>query len=393
MIPLPVVLVGIEDPLLSELRRELCLAGASVEVEFSHPASAIEALRFSKKESRLIVVHWSSEDDSPILRRLSETFSGWPILALVDHADDPHNLISANRSGVSQIVPMPWGSLDFQDALKQASRQHAGSARDVHLIAVSGAAGGSGTTMAAINLASEIAGQLGRETTLAEFNFKMGSLAPYLDAKPRFTLTDLIRQIDSVDDYVVKQTLFPVSERLRILAGPSGVHPSRSLKPKDLVRIVDCLKILSDVVVLDLPSTFDEVEFEVLRAADHVVLVGLQNVPSIRSLKQIRETLSPEVVALSLWIVINRYDPSLSGFKVEEIKQLLDVPRVLTIANDYHSVTRSINRGQTLRQVAPGSAVLADIDSLIFALLGEYPVKPETNSRGTFSRLFARQRA
>ena len=392
MFPLPVVLVSVDDRLLPDLRGELGMAGASIEFEFSRPGAAIEGMRFSRKQTRLLVFHWRSPADSPILKRLSATFSGWPILALLDQPEDPLDLVCVNRAGASQVVPLPWESGDLQDALKQSVRQHAGSSQDHHVIAVSGAAGGSGTTMVAINIAAEIASQLGRETILAEFNLRMGSLVSYLDAKPRFTLPDLIRQIDRVDDYLVKKTLVSVADRLRILAGPSEVHSSSTVDPRDLLHIVDCLKILSEIVVLDLPCTFQEVEFEVLSSADHIVLVGLQNVPSVRSLKLIRETLSPEHVALSLWIVINRYDPNLPGFKAEEIKQLLDVPRVLTIADDLAAVNRSINQARTLRQVASNSVVLADIGSLIFELLGEYPIKPEANSQRMFSRFFNRQK-
>ena len=80
------------------------------------------------------------------------------------------------------------------------------------------------------------------------------------------------------------------------------------------------------------------------------------------------------------------------GFKAEEIKQLLDVPRVLTIADDLSAVNRSINQARTLRQAASNSEVLNDIGSLIFELLGEYPIKPETNHRSSLARFFGRQK-
>ena len=368
------------------------MAAAAIDLEFSRPVAAIEGMRFSKKQTRLLIFHWRSPADTPILKRLITTFSGWPLLALLDQPEDPLDLLCVNRAGASQVVLLPWDSGDLQDALKQSVRQYMGNSQERHVIAISGASGGAGTTMVAINTAAEIAGQLGRETILAEFNLRMGALVSYLDAKPRFTLPDLIRQIDRVDDYLVKKTLVSVADRLRILAGPSEVHSSLAVDPRDLLHIVDCLKMLSEVVVLDLPCTFQEVEFEVLSSADQIVLVGLQNVPSVRSLKVLRETLSADHVAMSLWIVINRYNPNLTGFRAEEIKQLLDVPRVLTIADDLAAVNRSINQARTLRQVASNSVVLADIGALIFELLGEYPIKPDTNHRSSFSRFFSRQK-
>ncbi|MGC8639654.1 MAG: AAA family ATPase [Isosphaeraceae bacterium] len=392
MFPVSVVPVSIDEQVLPDLRRELDLAGATVEFEFPRPAAAIEAMRFSKKQTRLLVFHWRSAADTPMLKRLTATFSGWPLLALLDPPEDALDLVCVNRAGAGQVVPMPWDSTDLQDALKQSVRQYQGNSRDRHVIAVTGAAGGSGATMVAINTAAEIASQLGRDTILAEFNLRMGALDSYLDARPRFTLSDLIRQIDRVDDYLVKKTLVSVADRLRVLAGPTEVHSTMTVDPRDLLHIVDCLKILSEIVVLDLPCTFQEVEFEVLSSADHIVLVGLQNVPSVRSLRLIRDTLSADHVAMSLWVVINRYNPGLSGSKAEDIKQLLDVPRILTVADDLGAVNRASNQARTLRQASPHSNVLSDIGSLIFELLGEYPIKPENNHRSSLARFFSRQK-
>ena len=390
MFPLPVVLVSIDDRVIPDPRRELDFAGAALDLEFARPVAAIEGMRFSKKQTRLMIFHWRSPADTPLLKRLAATFAGWPIMTLLDSPEDPLDLVCVNRAGASQVVPMPWDSADLQDALQQSVRQYLGSSLDRHVVAISGASGGSGTTMLAINTAAEIAGQLGRETILAEFNLRMGALDSYLDVRPQFTLPDLIRQIDRVDDYLVKKTLVSVAEHLRILAGPSEVHSTLTVDPRDLLHMVDCLKILSEVVVLDLPCAFREIEFEVLSSADHIVLVGLQNIPSVRSLRLIRDALTADHVAMSLWVVINRYNPALSGFKAEDIKQLLDVPRVLMIADDLGAVNRSINQARTLRQAVPNSDVLSDIGALIFELLGEYPIKPEKNHRGALARFFSR---
>ena len=384
MFPLPVVLVSVDDRVLSELRRELDIAGASIDLEFSRPAAAIDGMRFTRKQTRLLIFHWRSPADTPILKRLAATFSGWPILCLSTPLRTLSIWSASIGRGPARWSPCPLSPAIFTMSLKQSVRQYMGAAQDRHVIAISGVARGH-------------RGHHGRDQhggrdrqpacpgdDSGGVQSQDGCAGHDLDVKPRCTLHDLIRQIDRVDDYLVKKTLVTVAERLRILAGPSEVHSTLTVDPRDLLHIVDCLKILSEVVVLDLPCTFQEVEFEVLSSADHIVLVGLQSVPSIRSLKLIRETLSADHVAMSLWVVINRYNPKLSGFKADEIKQLLDVPRVLTIADDLAAVNRSINQARTLRQAAPNTEVLSDIGSLIFELLGEYPIKPETNHRGHF---------
>ena len=163
---------------------------------------------------------------------------------------------------------------------------------DRHVLAVTGAAGGSGATTVAVNLAYEIAETLQRQTILAELTLQMGSLASMLDVKPRFTLPHLIREIQRVDDFLVEKTLVPVTDRLRILGGPQELNSMPSVDPDHLVKILGCLKQLTKVTLVDMPGTFDELEFEVLKACDEVIVVANQTIPSIRSLKLFCETLS-----------------------------------------------------------------------------------------------------
>ena len=110
------------------------------------------------------------------------------------------------------------------------------------VVAVTGAAGGSGATTVAVNLAYEIAEKLERATILAELTLQMGSLASMLDVHPRFTLPYLIREIQRVDDFLVEKTLVPVTDRLRILGGPQELNSMPSVDPDHLVKIVGLLE-------------------------------------------------------------------------------------------------------------------------------------------------------
>jgi pilus assembly protein CpaE len=387
MYPLPLVLVGIDDKLLSDVLLGLASSMATVESEFASTAIAIEGLRHNKAQPRLIVVRIGPECDANAIRRMSSLLIGWPILALIPSDHSYESFLQVNRAGATQVVRVPLDRDDFHCALNVVASHFASGQLDRHVIAVAGATGGSGATTIAVNLASEIAEQLHRPTILAELTLQMGALASQFDVTPRITLTHLIREIHRVDDYLVEKTLIPVAEKLRILAGPDSVHSLRPLESGDLVKIVDCLKKLSDVIVLDMPGAFQEAEFEVLKTSDQIVLVGLQSVPSIRALKALRETLPAERVVHSLWVVINRYNPDLKGFTCAEIQQMLGVPRILTVANDYNAVNLSANHGQTLREVAPSSPILRNLDGLLREILGLEKPNPKKFRNGLVGRV------
>jgi Flp pilus assembly CpaE family ATPase len=58
------------------------------------------------------------------------------------------------------------------------------------------------------------------------------------------------------------------------------------------------------------------------------------------------------------------------SFSSDSLKELLEVNHLLTVCNDYASVMASINHGRPLRQEAPRSPALADLDRVVNALLG-----------------------
>ena len=58
-----------------------------------------------------------------------------------------------------------------------------------------------------------------------------------------------------------------------------------------MARVVDTLKLIADVVVLDVPCTYDDIYFETLAAANQAILIGEQKLPSIRALKMVREAI------------------------------------------------------------------------------------------------------
>ena len=216
----------------------------------------------------------------------------------------------------------------------------------------------------------------------------MGALASMFDVQPRMTLPQLIRDIHRVDDFLLDKALVKVADNLRILAGPDVLQTRHRSTRDHLVKIVTCMKKLAEVTILDMPGTFDVQEFHVLSACDHVIIVATQNVPSMRSLKLFCESLPPERVQHSLRVVLNRYNPSLKGFTREDVKQMLGMPHVLSVANDYQAVNLSVNKGCPLRQIAPNTPILHDLDLLIHEIIDLEVDQLESNGHGFLGRVF-----
>jgi Flp pilus assembly CpaE family ATPase len=68
--------------------------------------------------------------------------------------------------------------------------------------------------------------------------------------------------------------------------------------------------------------------------------------------------------------VINRFLPYSKQFSIPSLEEVLRVPKVFPVANDWASFLAAENAGKTLRKAAPRSHALADIDALARVMLG-----------------------
>ncbi|HLW68968.1 MAG TPA: hypothetical protein VKS79_26890 [Gemmataceae bacterium] len=379
MFPLNVIVVGCDGELQQLLRLELAVHAARIEAEFLGVESVLSSLRAApisdptretplqgKRDStlmeaprRLFIVHLDSPQEMPSIKRLSSFFPGNPILVLMDTAGDPNLPITAMRMGASQFVPLPWRADDFKQALDCIASQH-GHPVNNQVIAVAGVTGGCGATTIAINVAFELATLHALRVVLAELSLQVGKLPLYLNVEPRYTTHDLLRDIHRLDLYSIQQALTPIVDRFHILAGPYHAVSPLTVPPADVLLLVECLRQLADIVVLDVPCTYDALYFDTLNAADQVVLVGEQKVPSIRALQMVHNSLGDK----PHYLLLNRYDPNLPGFGVDRLKTMLRVDDLMTIASDYARVSSSINQGLPLRLKEPKSPALSDLNAV-----------------------------
>jgi Flp pilus assembly CpaE family ATPase len=198
----------------------------------------------------------------------------------------------------------------------------------------------------------------------------------------------------TVDVQLVDKSLYSISERLRVLPAPFHEVEPLNATPADVIRLVEMLKQLADVIIIDLPISHGAF-FEVLPAIDQVVLVAEQAVPSLRALGYAREILS-EAEGLRQTLLINRYDPNKEGFGVTHLQRLLRTPQLVTIANDYHAVSASLNEGRPLKLHSPNCRARGDIIRLAGMLLTPGQPVPQAPSprpnalRRVLGRLFGR---
>jgi Flp pilus assembly CpaE family ATPase len=205
---------------------------------------------------------------------------------------------------------------------------------------------------------------------LIELAQQMGVIANNLDTKPAYTLSDLLADPEQMDAQLVQRSLVRAADNLDILAGSHSVGPPGAVSLSGVLRVLDYVRPLAQCVVLDVPCTYDEFQFEALAKANQIVLVGEQSIASIRTLKLILDALRPGPSQHTFHVLINRYDAKMEGLTVGNLERALGLTNIRTIPDDRPGVLAAANEGKLLRQLNPYSRVLACIDSLVDSLLG-----------------------
>ncbi len=363
MYPLKLVLIGCSDTTRVEIHREAANHAAAIDAEFPDARTALGRLHPNPEQKPLFIVEVREAEDVKQIERINNTFHGCPVLALTNVSKGFGPVFLAMRAGAAQVVPLPIQPHDMEDAMSRILRQFGFIASESKLIAVSGVSGGAGGTTAAINLAYEIAHQLQKSTILIELGQQVGKLAVCLDFKPRFTTHDLLTDISRMDLNLIRDYLHPYDSQLHILAGPYLSSQVHTFPISDVLHMLDYLRRLAQVIVVDIPFAVDETFYAVMSAADRIVLVAEQKVPSIHSLILARQGLEEKGVMGHQFLVVNRFNPN-EELDLQHLHKLVPAEEIYVIRNDYAAISGATNKGRPLRIHDVHSTALKDIHHL-----------------------------
>jgi pilus assembly protein CpaE len=368
--PLDVILIGCGDDVTPHVRRELTYNGATLESEFQDVSSALDALRSTKGKRRLLILRLEPFESFDDLGRLCHAMPDCSVVAMMDSSGDDRiqlnsSFLSVMRLGVSQIVGLPLSPQDFHTALKRIAEKSVPAAKHrSRVIAVAGVTGGCGATSLAINLGQEIAHLWKKRCILVDLSLKLGAAASHLNIESTQSMKDLLCQNARLDEASIRKALTRINENYDLLPGPDRLVAGQVYAAADVLQLIDRLKPFCDALVLDLPCTYDDFYFEVLKSADNVILVGEPKVPSIRALKLVHQMVGRGQSGETEHLVINRFDENAGSLSSALLSQILGSSKFHTISQDVSAFSDAENRGCTLRQCALHSAALAEFDAL-----------------------------
>lgn len=235
----------------------------------------------------------------PALELIREVSLRFPAVGVVlITADASQNLFAAAMdAGARGLVTLPLSYEELANRVQAAAqwstgvRRHLGSGGDVFtgpggtVVTVTGAKGGVGATVAAVQLA--LAAQTsGRTAALVDLDLQTGDIASYLDVQFRRSIVDLAA-ITDISPRVLSDAVFSHSTGMALLLAPGEGERGEEVSDRSARQIVSALRSRYEVVVIDCGSQMNGANAAAVEMADIAVLVTTPDVVAVRGAKRI----------------------------------------------------------------------------------------------------------
>lgn len=264
-------------------------------------------------------------------------------------------VIRAMRAGIREFLPKPLIKDNLLKSIAKFKNQIQGSNNEENnskVITVFSNKGGVGRTSLAVNLALELENITKEKVALVDLNMHLGDVTTFLDIKPSFDISYLIKKVDSADEDFMLSTLEQYKNTgMYILADPPYMEEAKKIQPVEVQKMIDKLRTVFPYIVIDTSSAFDNITVTALDNSDLILLVSTINVPSVRNCQRCLDAfdrLGYEEEKTK--IIVNRYMEN-DDIKIEDVEKALDKHIYWRIPNNYYTIMSAINKGQPVNEI------------------------------------------
>ncbi|MFE7856285.1 CpaE family protein [Streptomyces sp. NPDC101209] len=234
----------------------------------------------------------------PALELIREVALRFPAVGVILVTTDasPGLFQAAMDYGARGLVALPLSYEELASRVQAVAqwsvgvRRHLGAGGDVFtgvggtVVTVSGAKGGVGATLTAIQLA--LAAQAsGRATALVDMDLQTGDIASYLDVQFRRSVVDLAA-ITDISPRVLADAVFRHDTGVSLLLAPGEGERGEEMTDRAARQIVSALRSRYEVVVVDCGAQLSGAGAAAVEMADLALLVTTPDVVAVRGAKR-----------------------------------------------------------------------------------------------------------
>lgn len=224
--------------------------------------------------------------------------------------------------------------------------------------------GGVGKTVIAANLAVMLGTEHQRRVILVDLSLQFGDVAATLNIAAGRSIGDLVSVGPQVDVDVLQQVLMDGPGGIRVLLAPSSPELAEYVTSTYLRALFSELRTIADHVVVDAPTSLNDLTLTALDVADHIVLVTDLSVPGVKNARLLRGVLDVLKVDPSLVLAVGNHRESAGELDRSGAESFLGVPLSLEVPFEPQVVATSIAQGAPFASGSPSSAAATAVRRL-----------------------------
>ena len=346
---LSVVVVEADKSVRKKLRNQL---EQMESVQLASMARSIEeafgAVKTSKPGILILELPQTSDKTLKWIERIKLEFPDTAIF-VSSAVKTPELVISAMRAGAQEFLSRPIDSSELKKAIEKVLKIKAQIKTQAptrgRIISVFSKKGGLGVTTLAVNLGVALSQIAEKKAALIDLDLQLGDITSFLNLTPDYNILDACNEDSGVDAVKLQSCMTHHDSGVFVLSEPKNPAESENISSSQINQILRHLRSMFSYVIVDTPHAFDSRTLEAFELSDHIIVVVVPNVSSIRAAKKALGVFKDlGYVRDKVRVIVNRAGKK-DPIKVNEIEKTLHYPVSWVVPNNYPVVIEAINSG------------------------------------------------
>jgi pilus assembly protein CpaE len=337
--------------------------------------------------------------------RATSAMAAVPVMC-ISASDDVEERIRFLEAGADDVMARPFDARELEaraealllrfkrsrDLAPTISAEGLVIARSRRTVAVFSPKGGVGTTTIATNVAAAAAARHPDQVVLVDLALQFGSVATYLNIRPKRTLADIVRDDLAIREPELIRSYATIhTSGLHVLAAPAALEAAETVTPTHVATILATLLQAYQLVVVDAGSTLDERVLTVFETAETVILPVHPEIAALRAMHALLEYLNETgaLGAKAMFVLNNAFAREI--LTLRDVESALGSKVAFQLPYDAFLYLKAVNEGIPIVIGAPRSGPAERLVQLSLSAFGEGvvadpPLADQKKSGGLFRR-------
>jgi pilus assembly protein CpaE len=181
-----------------------------------------------------------------------------------------------------------------------------------------------------------------------------------------------MQNIGRLDSAFLMNIMVRHGSGLYVLPSPSKLNGYPGATPDTMQRVLNVLRDMFDVVVIDGGQSMDSAHLKVIEMSDTLLIISILSLPCLHNTHNLLRSLKGLSILPQdrIRVVINRYLKK-SDVSIRDAEESMKQEIFWSIPNDYKATMSAINQGKPLSRVGRKAPVTRSLTEMANYLVGE----------------------